>query len=180
MAVMIITTQLLQKKKKKVLKSEVETLLLRPSPAVLPPDSHQSPGTDLQPEQSSPSLRATHTPCLYDTIWFLLQLFSSVVKHSSEMRPATFVPSQNPPLTPWMVRACLSPGSQRLQLHRCRLASALPLGPFLPSSQFSRKAMPFFFQTTTSKACEHSLYQKLGLAHLCKAGLLLEEGLMSR
>lgn len=42
-----------------MLKSEAETLLLWLSPAVLPSDSHQSPGREPQPEWASPSLWAT-------------------------------------------------------------------------------------------------------------------------
>lgn len=74
-----------------------------------------------------------HIPCLCDTICFLLQLFSSVAKHSSEMTPSPLICSQNPLLAPWVGHVCLSPGSEKLQLHHCDLVSHLFL--FLPSSQ---------------------------------------------
>lgn len=113
---MVITTQLGQKKtkKKKVLKSEAELLLLQPSLPSFAPDSHQAPGTEPQPERAFPLAPSSHMPALYDTICFLLQLFSSVVRHSSEMRPSTFIPGQAPPPAPWVVRGCspLHPGGR--------------------------------------------------------------------
>lgn len=72
-------------------------------------------------------------PCLCDTICFLLQLFSSVVKHSSEMRPSTFIPSQNPSLAPWVVCLPLSwiQEAAAASLWSCFSSPSL----FLPSSQ---------------------------------------------
>lgn len=178
-AVMIVTTQLGRKKKKS---AEIRS---RNSPAPAVPCCAHSWRSSVPWNRSTawmnlPITLSYHMPCLYDTICFLLQLFSSVVKHSSEMRSSTFIPSQNPSLAPWVVYVCFSPGSKRLQLHHCDLASALCLSLSLSplQSEFSRKAMPFF-QTITSKARDRSPDQKLGLGYLCKAGLLLEEGLMS-
>lgn len=51
---------------------------------------------------SFPVTLSYHIPCLCDTICFLLQLFSSIAKHSSEVTPSPLICSQNPLPAPWV------------------------------------------------------------------------------
>lgn len=125
---------------------------------------------------SLPVTLSYHTPCLCDTICFLLQLFSSVVKHSSEMRPSTFISSQNPALAPWVVHACLSPGSERLQLHHWDLASALPSLSLSPPASFLGRRCPSSKPLPVKPVSTHQIKSQCWLT-CAKQGCYLRKGM---
>lgn len=168
---MIITTQLGWKKKSVEIWSRNSAALAIPccDPCWQP----SAPWNRTAAWTSLPVTPSHHMPCLCDTICFLLQLFSSVVKHSSEMRPSTFILSQNPSLAPWVVCLPLSWIQEAAAASLWSCISSPSLSPL--QSKFSRKAMPFSFQTVTSKTCECSPDQNLAPAYPCQAGLLLEQ-----